>query len=75
MKEHEFIKKLQSRVKEQEKLFYTIPYPKLFLYISRWLSDHPFRYIIPLALLLTLFARLIIGASYTNFILWIFSRL
>jgi hypothetical protein len=75
MKEHDFIKQLQLRAKEQEQLLGAMPYPKIFLYISRWFSDYPLRYIIPIALLLSIFLRLTFGLSYTNFILWLFSRL
>lgn len=75
MKEHEFILKLQTRAKEQEQLMKNMPYSEFFLFISQWLSDHPWRYLIPLAFIVSLFFRSIFGAHYTNFILWLFSRL
>lgn len=75
MKESDFIKQLQLRAKEQEHLFSAIPYPRVFLYVSKWLSDHPWRFIIPIAFLMSMFLRLMLGISYTNFILWLFSRL
>lgn len=75
MKEHEFILKLQARAEEQEQLMKNMPYSDVFLFISRWLSDHPWRYLIPLSFLCTLFFRVFFGLHYINFILWLFSRL
>jgi len=75
MQERDFIRKLQLRAKEQERLLSSMPYPKIFLYVSRWLSNHPWKYLIPLAFILTLTIRMLIGKSYTDFILRLFSRL
>lgn len=69
MNEHEFILKLQERAREQEQALTTVPF---FAFVVKWLSVHPWRYLIPLAFLLTLFLRWIFGSSYTNDILYLF---
>lgn len=74
MKESDFILQLKIRVKEQEKLMRSLPYPKIFWFISKWLSDHPWRYLIPLAFLVSVLLRAILGMTYTNYILRVFSR-
>ena len=69
MNEREFILKLQERVREQEQAVATIPF---FSFVAKWLSVHPWRYLIPLAFLLTLLLRWIFGSSYTDGILHLF---
>lgn len=75
MQEFNFIKQLQLRAKEQEYLLDSMPFPKIFLHMSKWFSDHPLRYIIPMSILLTLLFRSFFGITYTNFILWLFSKI
>jgi len=74
MKESDFILLLKTRAKEQETLLKSLPFPKVFWFISQWLSDHPWRYLIPLAFLISILFRVILGISYTNYILRLFSR-
>ncbi|TRZ51224.1 hypothetical protein D4R99_04655 [bacterium] len=74
MKEYDFILQLKTKAKEQEKLMQSLPFPKVFLFISKWLSDHPWRYLIPLAFSISILLRVILGMAYTNYILKIFSR-
>ena len=75
MNETEFIKRLQERAADQEKIIHTSPFPKIFLFISVWLGRHPWRIIIPFALILTVLFRLALGSEYTTFVLLIFRKL
>lgn len=72
MEEREFVSLLQKRVKEQHDLIEELPFPRVFAVITRWLSDHPWRYLIPLAFLLTLLMRNIIGSNFTDLVLRFF---
>jgi hypothetical protein len=75
MNEHEFIKKLQERAKEQEKLIKSMPMPKVFSSISFWFGNHPWRILVPLAIILTLVLRLLYGKPYDDFILKLFGKI
>ena len=75
MNEREFIYLLQQRAREQESAMHKVPFPKIFAFVAQWLSVHPWRFLIPLAFLLTLLFRWVLGAHYTDFILWIFREL
>ena len=75
MNEREFIKTLQERAKEQEKLITSMPLPRIFSSVSLWFGNHPWRIVIPFALILTLVFRAIFGPSYDNVILAIFGKL
>ena len=74
MEENDFLNKLQIRAREQRTIITHSPYPKVFLFVTDWLSNHPWRYLIPLAFLLSLLLRLIFGYGYINFVLWLFTR-
>lgn len=72
MDERKFIEQLHIRAKEQEMLVKTVPFPSFFGFIVKWLSYHPWRLLIPLAFILTIIFRLVVGPEYTNIILAIF---
>lgn len=72
MNEREFIEELKKRAKEQEAVVKEMPFPKIFAAASVWLGVHPWRFLIPLALIITVIFRFIFGASYTDFFLSIF---
>jgi len=75
MNEREFIKTLQRRAREQEKLIASMPLPKVFSSVSLWFGNHPWRILIPLAFILTLIFLAIFGKPYEEFILKIFGKL
>jgi hypothetical protein len=75
MNEREFLLELQQRAREQHKVMNDMPFPRVFTLVSEWLGNHPWRFLIPLALLLTIIFRLSLGPSYDNFILDIFGRI
>jgi hypothetical protein len=75
MNEREFLKTLEERAKEQEKLIKGIVLPKVFTTISFWLGNHPWRILIPTAIIITLILHGIFGKSYDEFILKIFGKL
>jgi hypothetical protein len=72
MNEPEFLLLLQEKAREQERAMKAVPFPKFFAFVAQWLSHHPWRYLIPLAFLITFLLRGILGSSYTDFILWLF---
>ena len=75
MNEQQFIKKLQERAHEQEKVIRGAPFPKLFTSISFWLGNHPWRILIPLAFMLTLIFHYTLGKGYDELILKIFGKI
>jgi len=75
MKQRDFVQLLQKRAQEQKKAMDTVPFPKFFAFAIVWLSDHPWRFLIPLAFLLSLALRGIIGHAYTDFVLGIFKSI
>lgn len=70
--EHEFLEALENRAKEQESMLERMPYQKTFVTTSIWLGQHPWRILIPIAMILTLIFRLMLGHDYYDFILKIF---
>lgn len=72
MNEAEFILKLQERAKEQEKIVRDMPLSKAFGAISLWLGHHPWRILVPLAFLITLLFRGVMGPRYTDDVLLLF---
>lgn len=72
MDEHEFVRLLQKRAQEQHKTLEQLPFSRIFSIVTKWLSDHPWRYLIPLAFLLTLLGRNIIGNNFTDLVLGLF---
>jgi len=75
MQERDFVQLLQERAREQKKAIEQVPFPKFFAFAIVWLSDHPWRYLIPLAFIVSLVLRGIIGYEYTNFVLALFRGL
>jgi hypothetical protein len=72
MKQRDFVQLLQERAQEQKKAMNAVPFPKFFAFVIVWLSDHPWRFLIPLAFLISLLLRGIVGHTYTDFVLDIF---
>ena len=75
MNEHAFIQQLQQRAKEQEKLIHDMPMHKVFASISFWFGNHPWRILVPLAIILTIILHLFFGKPYDDFILKIFGKM
>ncbi|MDO8639843.1 MAG: hypothetical protein Q7R53_02860 [bacterium] len=75
MNEQQFLKKLQERAQEQEKIIKGMLLPRLFISISSWLGNHPWRILIPLAFVLTLIFYAAFGKNYVDFILKIFGKI
>lgn len=72
MQERDFVQLLQERARQQKKAMDAVPFPKFFAFVIGWLSDHPWRFLIPLAFLISLLLRGVIGHAYTDFVLLIF---
>jgi len=75
MNEHEFIKTLEQRAKEQEKIIKGMILPGMFAGISSWLGEHPWKILIPIAFIFTLILRSLFEKTYDEFILKIFGKL
>jgi hypothetical protein len=75
MNERNFLNKLEERAKEQEKLIKGMVLPKVFMSVCFWLGNHPWRILIPLAIVITLILHGILGNRYDEFILKIFGKL
>lgn len=75
MNESEFLKTLEERAKEQEKIIKGMVLPKVFTTISFWLGNHPWRILIPLSIIITLILHWMFGKRYDEFILKIFGKL
>jgi len=75
MDEQQFLKKLQQRAQEQEKITKGMLFPKLFANISFLFGDDPWRILIPLALIITLIFHFIFGQNYDELILNIFGKI
>jgi len=75
MNEQQFLNKLQERAKEQEKILKGMFLLKLFTPVSFWLGDHPWRFLIPFAFIITLIFHGVFGVRYDEFILKIFGKL
>jgi hypothetical protein len=75
MNERDFLLTLQKRAQEQERAMKAVPFPKVYAFIIEWLSHHPWRFLIPLAFLVSFLLRAVIGRGYTEFILRLFRGL
>jgi hypothetical protein len=75
MNEQQFLKKLEERAREQERIIKGMFFPKLFTSVSFWLGNHPWRILIPLAFILTLIFHYSLGTRYDEFVLKIFGKL
>lgn len=75
MNEYKFLKTLEERAKEQEKMIGNMPLPNVFGAICFWLGDHPLRILIPTAIVINLVLHGVVGQRYDEFILKIFGKL
>lgn len=75
MNEREFIRKLQERAKEQEKLIKDMPMHRVFSSVSIWFGNHPWRILVPIAIILTIVLHLLYGKPYDDFILKVFGKI
>ncbi len=75
MNEREFLKTLEQRAHEQERIIKGMFLPKLFTSISFWFGNHPWRIIIPLAIIFTFIFHEILGKRYYELILKLFGKL
>ena len=72
MKKSDFIRELQERAVAQQKLRKEIPFPEFFAFIGTSLGNHPWKPLIPLSVLASIFFYIIFGKSYIEFVLWVF---
>lgn len=72
MDERDFLRKLEERATEQEKLIKQMPLRNVFVTSSLWLGEHPWRFMIPFAFLVTAVLRSLLGHRYYELVLAIF---
>jgi hypothetical protein len=72
MDEREFLELLEKRAREQEHVMQQVPLQRMFLATSLWLGEHPWRILIPIALILSILFRILLGYHYYELILKIF---
>jgi len=72
MNEVEFLALLQKRAGDQRNTMEKIPFPRIFSFILDWLSVHPLRLIFPLAAIISIVLRFLLGPNYTNMVLALF---
>jgi hypothetical protein len=75
MNERKFIQQLQERAREQEKLIKDMPLNKVFSSISFSLGNHPWKILVPAAIILTLIFQFVFGKPYDDFILKLFGKM
>jgi len=75
MNEREFFFTLQERAREQERAMKAMPFPRFYAFVAEWFSDYPWRFLIPFALIISLLLRILLGTTYTNFILLLFRQI
>ena len=72
MNESDFLIELKKRATEQEKVMTNMPFPHVFTNVIIWLGDHPWRILIPIAVIVSIFFHFVFGNSYDSLILKIF---
>jgi len=72
MNERDFLRKLEERASEQEKFIKQMPLRNVFVTSSLWLGEHPWRFMIPFAFLVTAVLRSLLGHRYYELVLAIF---
>ncbi len=72
MNERDFLVELRKRAQEQETVMTNMPFPHIFTRVAVWFGDHPWRILIPIAIIISIFFHFTFGNSYDNLILKIF---
>ncbi len=75
MNERTFLKELEKRMSEQEKIMKDMIFPDIFLRVSTLLGNHPWRILIPVAFVISLCLQLTLHKTYDDTILKIFGGL
>ena len=75
MNERKFIQQLQERAKEQEKMIKDMPMHWVFSSVSISLGNHPWKILVPVAIILTIIFHLAFGKPYDDFILKLFGKI
>ncbi len=72
MKESSFITELEKRAESQRKLVNTEIIPDWARGMGDWLATNPWRVVVPVAVIVYVVVRLIVGVEYREFILGLF---
>lgn len=72
MNNPDFLSILKERAGEQQAITSGMIFPRVFTFVVTYLGIHPWRILIPLALILSCILELVFGKSYDDVILKIF---
>ena len=72
MKENIFIKELEDKAREQQRLVQTELIPEWAKGLGGWLAVNPWRVLVPMAAIAYAFMRMGYGAQFREFILGLF---
>lgn len=75
MKKDKFLEELLKRAEEQQMVLHDIPFPGLFLFVSKRLGEYPWKIFIPLSVGLAILLHLFAGKIFDERILWLFGGL
>lgn len=70
--ESSFIRELEQKSREQQRLVETQLIPNWARGIGAWLAENPWRVLVPIAGILYFALRILLGAPYRDFILGLF---
>jgi hypothetical protein len=70
--EREFLKDLEEKAKEQQRLARTEMIPEWAKGVGDWLVVNPWRVLVPIAAVTYLILRIVLGDDYREFILGLF---
>ncbi|HET9946864.1 MAG TPA: hypothetical protein VFQ63_02265 [Patescibacteria group bacterium] len=75
MQKNDFLTQLQKRASEQDMILHGVFFPHVFVFISRYLGESPWRWLIPLSVILTIIFQMLWGWAFDEKILWLFGGL
>jgi len=75
MKKDKFLTELLKRAEEQQIVMYDVPFPRLFLFVSKKLGEYPWKFFLPFSVGLAIILHVFVGKSFDERILWLFGGL
>lgn len=75
MKKDKFLEELLKRADEQQIVLHDVPFPGLFLFVSKRLGEYPWRTLIPVSIGLSILLHLVVGKGFDEKVLWLFGAI
>jgi hypothetical protein len=75
MKKDKFLKELLQRAEEQQLVLHDVPFPGVFLFVSKKLGENPWKLVIPIGVTLAIVCHTVLQQSFDERILWLFGGL